>query len=319
MVVDVGPAATTLNALGALGFPSGTAAGVGRGDMLYLAAGPYLFSTGLVVVDIADTAHPVTTQYLPTGVYGSLALSSRHLIAGDNAASVVRRYELGIDGTVTGEAAAPALTPAAGPRAASVQSIGGVEYLLQALGDSVAIVDLDQEPPVKIATVGPFAQVVDLAFDPQANHLFVSRGDRVSIFNLSNPASPVPLGSCGMGVGETAVGVAYLQNRLYVAMFSDGMKSVDITNRAAPACTSKTVPVVGWSRRVLATERYLFVADDIWGLTVIDAADPQNPRLVHTEYDIHHLETDRGTWVSLDGATGRIMFGGEGGVFVFGY
>jgi hypothetical protein len=163
---------------------------------------------------------------------------------------------------------------------------GSYAYLAASWGGLRVVNIANPAAPVEVAAVtvdtqAPAAAELKLAngklyvasFNPESGN---PRG-RLSIFSLTNPALPAPLG--GYDWPGSMFGVAVSGNVAYVAMSVSGVMVLDVSNSALPTFV-KFVDTPGFPSRLALTGNYAYVADGSGGLTVIDVANPATANVV---------------------------------------
>jgi hypothetical protein len=96
----------------------------------------------------------------------------------------------------------------------------------------------------------------------------------LALFDVTNPASPAPLGSVDTP-GE-ARGVAASEGYAYVADWRAGVQVVDVSDPMQPEIVA-TIPTPGNAVGVFCKGNKLYVADHTGGLLVFDVTDPSAP------------------------------------------
>lgn len=102
-------------------------------------------------------------------------------------------------------------------------------------------------------------------------------GAELVVFNLSNPANPTQ--QSRLKVGNSAVAhVNVVGTRLYISLWQDGLRIVDVANPAAPSILG-TYDTSSFAWETLVTSTTAFVADGS-SLLVLDVSAPNAPKLV---------------------------------------
>ncbi len=100
------------------------------------------------------------------------------------------------------------------------------------------------------------------------------------LIDVSNPASPQPLGS--LPSRHCMYGVEASDNLVFVADGDAGLGIIDASNSAAPVAIGY-FNSVGFSRSLaIAGPTLIYLADWNGGLTIINIADPAHPFTVAT-------------------------------------
>lgn len=90
---------------------------------------------------------------------------------------------------------------------------------------------------------------------------------RLRVIDISNPESPVIVGSVERPLGAQDVYVA--EGYAYLAAYENGLQIIDITNPQNPVLVS-SVDTPGKATDVYVSGSYAYVADNESGLQVID-------------------------------------------------
>jgi hypothetical protein len=102
----------------------------------------------------------------------------------------------------------------------------------------------------------------------------------LQVIDVSNPASPAVVGSCG--AGWYAVDVAVNGSYAYVAATNSGMQVVDISDPAHPVVRG-SCNVGGFNQGVEYSGGYVLLADGYDGVKVIDVSNPASPVVVGSQ------------------------------------
>jgi hypothetical protein len=114
------------------------------------------------------------------------------------------------------------------------------------------------------------------------NYAYFGTGMNVNLIiaDISNPGFPFKIRTLSFPeTGGGIFGLAKSVNFLYLAMGSDGIYSVDISNKTAPVVLNKLVIENGQARDVVVQAHYAFIAHGD-GLKIIDIANPSNMQLI---------------------------------------
>jgi hypothetical protein len=112
-------------------------------------------------------------------------------------------------------------------------------------------------------------------------------GDNLEIIDISNPSSPVFVGTYEFTVTQNTwdpwlgLDVQIVGNYAYVATQSSGLQILDISNPANPILKG-TYDTPDSASAVKVIDNYAYVADNGSGLQIIDITNPSNPTLKGT-------------------------------------
>jgi hypothetical protein len=271
---------------------------------------------GLKVVDFADSTNPVVVDSLPTlGLTMGIAISSNGAYAYTaergggvqvvNISDPTNIYQEGVCSLsnpvfdvsssgriVSGAADVFVIVNVSSPSnpylVASNDHPPGNHQVIKSQGDylyigtqgSLRILDIgDITNPTEVGTYSlPQRQTNLKGLDIAGNYAFIGRGDGVfQILDISDPASPQPLGSCNLSgdIQDLVVEGDYA----YVT--SDLLFLVNVSNVSAPTLVSTYDP--GGPGLLLGIEvvgNYAHIANDLQGLFIVDVSDPFNPSFV---------------------------------------
>jgi hypothetical protein len=104
----------------------------------------------------------------------------------------------------------------------------------------------------------------------------------IRLYDITNPSSPVFLGSCS--TPSFARNVAVRGNYAYVADGDSGLQVIDVSNSAAPVMVGN-YETAGTAITVRVAGNYAYLADGYTGLLVVNIANPSSPTLVGTYND----------------------------------
>lgn len=123
----------------------------------------------------------------------------------------------------------------------------------------------------------------------QGSYAYIGIGPRLVVLDISNPATPVEVGSCMMWTcaGDIYVAGAYA----YLTTGSSGLRIVDISNPATPREVGVYDPPWGSVTRVHVVGHYAYVVDYNAGLHIVDVSNPAAPLGVGT-YDMPEVVND---------------------------
>ncbi len=109
----------------------------------------------------------------------------------------------------------------------------------------------------------------------QGNYAYIGEGLRLTILDISNPATPNVIGKTAPLAG--LIWDIYVSGSIaYVASGSGGLQVIDISSPTAPTRVG-AVATLQDARGVYVSGNTVYVADGQAGLRVIDASNPANP------------------------------------------
>src|SRR3989344_5765607 len=133
-------------------------------------------------------------------------------------------------------------------------------------------------------------------------YLAAQTADRLTIVDVSNPASPTTVGSVTDAQLDTANAVYVTGNYAYVAASgnADRLTIVDVSNPSSPAIVgSVTSPQLESAYPVCVSCRYAYVAaGGADRLTIVDVSNPSSPVIVGSVTDSTLLDVARSVYVS---------------------
>jgi len=108
------------------------------------------------------------------------------------------------------------------------------------------------------------------------------------VADVSDPASPVKLGA--VEIPERAQDIAVLEDIVYVATYSHGLRIIDASNASSPVEVGEFLPEWGRVYGIDVQGSYVYLAADLDGLIVLDARAPSAP-FKRGSIDIHSSVT----------------------------
>src|SRR6185436_13258658 len=90
----------------------------------------------------------------------------------------------------------------------------------------------------------------------------------LQVFDISDPASPTPLGS--LSTPGTAFDVVLADPLAYVADFDHGLQIISISNPTSPAAVGEVIPPGHFTYGVKVVGTTAFLANDLFGLQAVD-------------------------------------------------
>lgn len=138
--------------------------------------------------------------------------------------------------------------------------------------------------------------------DVNGSYAYVADGLTLQIIDASNPAVPQAVGASGYGAPEAVA----IQNN-YAYMVGNGFYVYDLTNPVSP--TMLGASSVGWGLTInlAVSGNYVYVADRILGLRVVDVSNSSSPRVIAgyvTSSEVHGVYVDSNYVYLADGTGG---------------
>ncbi len=269
LLVDVSnPAAPALSSW--YGTP-GTAGGVFvDGSTLYLAAGDF----GLQILDLVDPV--LTVSYLgsydtPDQAIGVTVLADIAYVGDDSTLEIV---------DVSDPTMPAFLGSYATPGNAGVVAVSGTTAYVADEESGLQIVDVsDPTDPAFITSYGG-TDVVDVVVAGAV--AYVADGPRMRTLDVSDPATPTPLGSLLVS-GDSVRAITLAGKTAYLAAGSAGLQICDVSDPNSPDLLGTSdAPDNAVDVAVVGTTAYVVNTDDALRLDIIDVADPNAPALLGT-------------------------------------
>jgi|GEM_PF-2008553 len=137
------------------------------------------------------------------------------------------------------------------------------------------------------------------------NRLYVATGGALSIWDITDPAFPVNLGSLALGGAPEAVAVA--GNTAFVAAGAGGMHVVDVTNPAAPVLRATVASTA--AEGVDVDGDLAAVALGVSGVNFYDVSVPTAPALLGSWSggEVHAIRIDGDVATLADGSGGVVL------------
>jgi hypothetical protein len=159
--------------------------------------------------------------------------------------------------------------------------VGNTMYMVTSTG----LLTIDVTNPLAPKLLGSFS-TSDVAWDVavSGNLAYIAAGSAgIQIVNVSNPASPVFVGSLAIP-GGIAKGIAVKGNLAVIAASTAGVVIANIANPAAPQILGST-PTPGDARKVAVKDTAAFIADYPASMQVVDFSIPSAPMIVASTPD----------------------------------
>lgn len=130
-----------------------------------------------------------------------------------------------------------------------------------------------------------------------AGHIYVAdRGAGLRAVNVSNANTPVESGALGVlaAAPGTAFAAFFLNNKVYVAYGTEGLRIIDVSTPANPTLLG-TYNSPGEARGVVAAGDFAYIADRDSGVQVVNVANPASPTRVR------NIVTSRARGIAING------------------
>jgi len=130
-----------------------------------------------------------------------------------------------------------------------------------------------------------------------AGHIYVAdRSAGLRAVNVSNSIAPVESGALGVlaAAPGTAFGAFFLNNKVYVAYGTAGLRIIDVATPANPTLLG-TYDSPGEARGVVAVGDFAYIADRDSGVQVVNVANPASPTRVR------NIVTSRSRGIAING------------------
>jgi hypothetical protein len=139
----------------------------------------------------------------------------------------------------------------------------------------------------------------------QGNYAYIGEGPRLTILDISDPASPTVVGKMDP-LPDIVRGVAVAGDYAYVADgYYGGLRVVDVSDPSNPTeAGSYDTPGYAWG--VAVAGGYAYVADGLEGLRVVDVSHPSNPA------EVGSYDTVYAMGVAVAGDYAYVADGGRG-------
>ncbi|MCB1689707.1 MAG: Ig-like domain-containing protein [Halioglobus sp.] len=285
VVVNVTVRAFEASALSAIDIP-GYANNVDiSGDYAFIAAG----AAGLQVVDVSDRTAPEVVAELDTD---GTAIDIK--VIGDIA--YVADGDAGLKVIDISDPLAPALIGQADTAGIAQDLFVQLSYVYVANGDAgIEIFDISEPTsPFSVATLGNLGTATGIAVEQDL--AVVTAGTALIAISVSDPASPMRLGSINIG---SVKDVALENGYAHVAAYSQGYRVVDMSNPMLPRITGGDSSIA--PRDVALTRNFAFYAEQLFPNVVafINIFDPENPIFQGT-INLSPFGDYAGTGIALD-------------------
>ncbi len=231
----------------------------------------------LVVLDIADPAHPVVlgqTDLTAEGIEG-LALAGDYVYASAGGAGL--RV---LDVSTPASPAEVGSFHAAGEEIyGDVFPVGSTAYVPdynRYFGGGLGILDVaDPAQPREISFFGTLYRN-GVGVEVAGDYAYLISYPELHVLNISNPRNVVQVGLVNVGANSGAIALDVQGRYAYVAVRWAGLHVVDISDSSAP------VPVAlydtpGRAMAVVVEGNYAYIADETGGLRVLDVCNPRAP------------------------------------------
>lgn len=208
---------------------------------------------GVRVIDVSNPALPT-----PVGSYDTPGRARELTIAGDYA--YVADEDSGLQVIDISDPAAPTYVSSYDTSPFSALSVAQH-------GDYMFVVNsvVDVSNPAMPTLAGTFFGGTNYDFVSHGDFMFVANG-AFSVLDITDPANPTSLG--GYSTPGTALQIAPVGDRAFVADVTGGLQVMDITDPANPALV-ESYPTPGQANGVAVDGDYAFIADGTSGLHAV--------------------------------------------------
>jgi len=281
-------------------------------------AGQYVYASafehGLRVFDVVDPTLPIEVSAVETPGYTKSIAAAGPLVFADGGDEGVRVFD------ATNPTSPIEIATTGGPNGAWDLAVSG-SFLYVATGSRFEVFDIaEPSSPVKISSLNNHAMGIAVKGDYAYVAASPYSSGSLIVIDISNPHSPVTLGSAALPEGARTVAVE--AGHAYVTTLNDGLRVVDVSVPADPVvvghfsasgvtdvavehgsafvCSSGGLRIVDVTNPALPVQvglysegssaesvgvsgRYAYVGVDGWasaGVHVIDISDPSEPFLV---------------------------------------
>jgi len=141
----------------------------------------------------------------------------------------------------------------------------------------------------------------------QGNYAYIGEGPRLTVLDVSEPASPSMAGKT-IPLPGVVEDVAVTENTAYVAAGQAGLRVVDISNPTNPTEVGDC-DLFGTARDVTVGGGYAYVAVGESGLCVVDISQPSTPKMVgqYDSFGLVHGVAVVGQYVYAAGPRGLLV------------
>jgi len=224
--------------------------------------------SGLQVIDITDSAHPVIVGYCDTPCWAySVHVAGAYAYVADCSAYSSKLQVIDISDpahpTIVGSCYIPDFSY-------DVEVAGSYVYMAS-YSSGLQVIDITD--PVHPAIVGS-CDTLDHAYGVYVAGSYAYVADKESglqVIDITDPNHPAGLGTIDT-TGE-ACSVHIAGAHAYVADYSSGIQVIDITDPAHPVIVG-SCDTPGWARGVQLSGTYAYVADGGGGLLILDQWKP---------------------------------------------
>ncbi len=129
---------------------------------------------------------------------------------------------------------------------------------------------------------------VNLAVAVQGAYAYVGEGPRVTVLDISNPASPMLVGKTPP-FSDIVRDIGVAGDHVYVAAGASGLHVVDVSMPSDPTVVG-TYDSPGQARGVAVVDAHAYIADELQGMRVVDVSTPSAPK------EVGAYETLGGVW-----------------------
>lgn len=143
-------------------------------------------------------------------------------------------------------------------------------FYLNGLTDLISIFDNDVNLKQDIPTIGKVS-----SFIIDNNYLIAASKIGIEIYNIADENLPVIETVYGANISRP-VKFTKKNDLLYFAILGDGVKIVDISDKFQPELIGE-YDLNGYATDIAVLDEYIYIADYILGLVILDGSNPQDP------------------------------------------
>ncbi|MBP8123643.1 MAG: hypothetical protein KBG20_12315 [Caldilineaceae bacterium] len=246
-----------------------------RGDALFVTiADGYAYVSGGQQVQVFRLDNPALPVWVAAYVSDGLLLSAGKVTVNGTLAYVPGGFNRGL---VTLDISDPTHPTAVGGYPATlhystnrVQISGNYAYIVGSFNLQVAQLT-DPKNPQKIADfrIDSTGIALDVLIDGHTLYLPLDTTG-VRILDISNPASPQPLGLLARGLSPPHT-LALAGSHLLVASIMGGVRIADVSLPGSPVYTS-AFRSIGWARNLAIVDDFIYMAEGGRGLWILESA-----------------------------------------------
>jgi hypothetical protein len=237
----------------------------------YVATGNY----GLAVVDASQFNNPIILGQLDlAGDATDVAVDPNLQIA------AVATNTGGLNLVDVSDPMQPTVIRTVGTPVTQVEIANGIAYAT--VGNSLRAIDLLTGEEIQQLTLPGFGTVTDLAREGNNLYAFVSGSDTFTTIDISSETNARVLGSLGVSIASTDVGVFAANGVAYLA--GSGLRTIDVSN-PTPRLISNAASFFAARDVALNGSGLAVVASETQGIGIYNSTNPQNTNAFLTAVD----------------------------------